>query len=65
VHQFENSWTEGQAWLSRRASSNRICRPFCDEWRRAGRLREKGLVVHGFDEKKTPDAFVAACDKFI
>jgi hypothetical protein len=26
---------------------------------------QQGLVVYGFGEKKTPDAFVAACDKFI
>jgi uncharacterized LabA/DUF88 family protein len=31
----------------------------------AQRLREDGLTVLGFGEKKTPDAFVAACDKFI
>ncbi len=31
----------------------------------AARLREAGLVVYGFGERKTPDAFVAACDKFI
>lgn len=31
----------------------------------AARIRETGLVVYGFGEKKTPDAFVAACDKFI
>jgi hypothetical protein len=31
----------------------------------ARRLREEGLFVYGFGEKKTPDAFVAACDKFI
>lgn len=31
----------------------------------AARIREAGLVVYGFGEKKTPDAFVAACDKFI
>ena len=31
----------------------------------ARRLREEGLVVYGFGEEKTPDAFVAACDKFI
>jgi hypothetical protein len=31
----------------------------------ARRLREEGLMVFGFGEKKTPDAFVAACDKFI
>lgn len=31
----------------------------------ATRIREAGLVVYGFGEKKTPKAFVAACDKFI
>jgi uncharacterized LabA/DUF88 family protein len=31
----------------------------------AARLRESGLIVYGFGERKTPDAFVAACDKFI
>ena len=31
----------------------------------ASRIREAGVVVYGFGEKKTPDAFVAACDKFI
>lgn len=31
----------------------------------ARRLREEGLVVYGFGEEKTPQAFVAACDKFI
>lgn len=31
----------------------------------ARRLREEGLMVYGFGEKKTPDPFVAACDKFI
>lgn len=31
----------------------------------ASRLRESGLVVYGFGEKKTPEAFVSACDKFI
>lgn len=31
----------------------------------AARLRESGLVVYGFGERKTPEAFVAACDKFI
>jgi len=31
----------------------------------ASRIRESGLVVYGFGEKKTPEAFVAACDKFI
>jgi len=31
----------------------------------ASRIRESGLVVYGFGEKKTPEAFVSACDKFI
>ena len=36
-----------------------------DFTRLASRLRESGLVVYGFGEKKTPKPFVAACDKFI
>ncbi len=31
----------------------------------AARIREEGLTVYGFGEKKTPQPFVAACDKFI
>lgn len=31
----------------------------------AARIRESGLSVYGFGERKTPDPFVAACDKFI
>jgi uncharacterized LabA/DUF88 family protein len=31
----------------------------------ASRIRESGLLVYGFGEKKTPDPFVSACDKFI
>ena len=31
----------------------------------AARIRESGLKVYGFGEQKTPEAFVAACDKFI
>lgn len=31
----------------------------------AARIRESGLVVYGFGEQKTPEPFVAACDKFI
>src|SRR4030042_2074857 len=31
----------------------------------ASQIREAGLVVYGFGEKKTPQAFVSACDKFI
>ena len=36
-----------------------------DFTRLAQRLREEGLTVYGFGEKKTPDAFVQACDKFV
>lgn len=36
-----------------------------DFTRLATRIRESGLTVYGFGEKKTPEAFVAACDKFI
>ena len=36
-----------------------------DFTRLATRIREDGLVVYGFGETKTPDAFVAACDKFV
>ena len=36
-----------------------------DFTRLASRIRESGLVVYGFGEKKTPEAFVNACDKFI
>ena len=28
-------------------------------------MREAGLVVYGIGEKKTPDPFIVACDKFI
>jgi uncharacterized LabA/DUF88 family protein len=35
-----------------------------DFTRLATRIREAGLVVYGFGEQKTPEAFVAACDKF-
>ena len=31
----------------------------------ASRIREAGLFVCGFGEKKTPEPFVSACDKFI
>lgn len=31
----------------------------------AARIRESGLAVYGFGERKTPEPFVAACDKFI
>ena len=36
-----------------------------DFTRLATRIREAGLAVYGFGEKKTPRPFVAACDKFI
>lgn len=35
-----------------------------DFTRLANRIREAGLLVYGFGEKKTPAAFIAACDKF-
>lgn len=31
----------------------------------ATRIRESGLLVYGFGEKKTPDSLQAACDKFV
>ena len=36
-----------------------------DFTRLATRIREAGLLVYGFGEKKTPEAFVAACDRFV
>lgn len=36
-----------------------------DFTRLACRIRESGLSVYGFGEKKTPEPFVKACDKFI
>ena len=36
-----------------------------DFTRLATRIREEGKVVYGFGERKTPEPFVAACDKFI
>lgn len=36
-----------------------------DFTRLATRLREAGKIVYGIGEKKTPDPFIAACDKFI
>lgn len=36
-----------------------------DFTRLATRIRESGLTVYGFGEKKTPEAFIAACDKFV
>ncbi len=36
-----------------------------DFTRLASRIREEGLTVYGIGQKKTPQAFVSACDKFI
>lgn len=36
-----------------------------DFTRLASRIRESGLTVYGFGEKKTPKPFVEACDKFL
>ena len=36
-----------------------------DYTRLASRIREHGLRVYGFGEKKTPSPFVTACDKFV
>ena len=36
-----------------------------DFTRLATRLREAGMKVFGIGEKKTPDPFIVACDKFI
>ena len=36
-----------------------------DFTRLATRLREAGMKVYGFGERKTPNAFIASCDKFI
>jgi len=36
-----------------------------DFTRLATRLREAGMKVLGFGEKKTPQPFIASCDKFI
>lgn len=36
-----------------------------DFTRLATRLREAGKTVYGFGERKTPEAFIAACDKFV
>ncbi len=36
-----------------------------DFTRLATRLREAGMVVFGIGEKKTPEPFIVACDKFI
>ena len=42
-----------------------LCTSDSDFTRLAGRIREAGMPVYGIGEKKTPDPFIAACDKFI
>ncbi|MCG8454082.1 MAG: NYN domain-containing protein [Spirochaetales bacterium] len=36
-----------------------------DFTRLATRIRQEGLSVYGFGERKTPEAFIAACDAFV
>lgn len=36
-----------------------------DFTRLASRIRESGVTVYGFGERKTPKAFVSACDRFV
>ena len=36
-----------------------------DFTRLAARLREQGVIVYGFGERKTPRSFITACDKFV
>ena len=36
-----------------------------DFTRLATRLREAGKIVYGLGERKTPEPFIAACDKFV
>ncbi|KAJ4985313.1 hypothetical protein SVAN01_09164 [Stagonosporopsis vannaccii] len=36
-----------------------------DFTRLAARIREQGVTVYGFGERKTTGAFIAACDKFV
>lgn len=36
-----------------------------DFTRLAARIREQGITVYGFGERKTHTAFIAACDKFV
>ncbi|KAF2805477.1 uncharacterized protein BDZ99DRAFT_466468 [Mytilinidion resinicola] len=36
-----------------------------DFTRLAARIREQGITVYGFGERKTNSAFIAACDKFV
>src|SRR3984957_16363197 len=47
------------------------CSGFCivssdsDFARLAARIREQGVTVYGFGERKTPRPFITACDKFV
>ena len=43
----------------------RTARPVAGNRPEAARLREAGMTVIGFGEKKTPKPFISACDKFI
>jgi hypothetical protein len=36
-----------------------------DFTRLASRIKEEGSLVYGFGDQKTPNSFIAACDKFI
>ena len=36
-----------------------------DFTRLATRIRESGKLVYGIGEKKTPEPFIVACDKFV
>ena len=36
-----------------------------DFTRLASRIREQGVIVYGFGERKTPRPFITACDKFV
>ncbi len=36
-----------------------------DFTRLAGRIREHGVTVYGFGERKTPRPFITACEKFV
>ncbi|KAF2621181.1 hypothetical protein BU25DRAFT_252670 [Macroventuria anomochaeta] len=48
-----------------RLSSFCIVSSDSDFTRLAARIREQGVTVYGFDERKTNNAFIAACDKFV
>lgn len=50
---------------TRRFSGFCIVSSDSDFTRLAARLREEGVTVYGFGERKTPQSFVSACDKFI